>query len=94
MHRIGAALARGSDVFGGVQVRADLHGGVGGAGVQRATIVSGHDRNGGDPLGAAGTKDPQRDLTAVRYEQALHRGDSNRRPCANRLEVRYPDASL
>jgi hypothetical protein len=62
--------------------------------MQRATIVGGDDRNRGDPLGAAGTEDAQRDLTAVRYEQALHRGDSNLRPCADRLEVRYPDASL
>ena len=77
MHRVGAALARGSHVFCVVQVRADLHRGIGRAGMQRVTIVGGDDRNGGDPLDAAGTKDPQRDLTAVRYEQALHRRDSN-----------------
>jgi len=68
----GPQIERGSDVSGGVRVGADLHGGIGRAGVQRATIVSGDDRNRGDPLGAAGTEDAQRDLTAVRYEQALH----------------------
>jgi hypothetical protein len=35
-------------------------------------IVGGDDRNGRDPLGAAGTENTQRDLTTVGYEQALH----------------------
>jgi hypothetical protein len=64
-------------VLGGLQVRADLHGGIGRAGMQRAAVVGGDDRNRGDPFGLAGTEDAQRDLTAIRYEQALHRGDSN-----------------
>jgi hypothetical protein len=74
---VGVALACGPYVLACVEIRADLHGSIRRAGVQRAAIVGRDDGDRGNPLGAAGAKNAQRNLTAVRYEQALHRGDSN-----------------
>ena len=70
--RFGARLARGPDVLGDVEVRADLDGLVGRARVQRAAIVGRDDGDGGDPELAAGAEDPERDLAPVGDEQLLH----------------------
>jgi hypothetical protein len=65
--RVGAALLRGSDVLLGVEVRRDLHGLVGDAGVQRARVVGRDDRDRRDPALAARAEDADGDLAAVRY---------------------------
>ena len=73
MDRVGAGLLRGANVLLGMEVRADLDGLVGGAGVQRAAVVQRDHGDGRDPELTARAEDPQRDLAAVRYEELLDR---------------------
>src|SRR5439155_16614848 len=71
MTRVGARLFRGAIVLLGEEIARDLDGLLGGARVQRASVVGSDDRDGGDPELATRAEDAQRNLAAVRDEQLL-----------------------
>src|SRR5215207_7795983 len=93
MDRVGARLFGRTDVLLRVQVRGDLDGLVGRSRVQGAVIVGSDDRDGGDSLFAAGTKDAQRDLAAVRYQELPYRHSAASVSAHSALSTRYGIAS-
>ena len=68
MHGVGAGLASGAHVLGGIEVGGDLDERVRGLGVERAAVVGRRHGDRLDTLGAAGAEDAQRDLPAIRDE--------------------------
>ena len=73
MDRVGAGLARGTDVLLGAEVARDLDGRIRRASVQRGGVVRRGDRDRLDPERAARAEHAQRDLSSVRDEQPLDR---------------------
>ena len=78
MDSVGAGPLRGADVLLRVQVRRDLDGLVGDARMQRRPVVGRDDRDGRDPELAAGAKDADGDLAAVRYQELRDRHSAAR----------------
>ena len=79
VHRFAALLACHSDQRGDVEVSGragglERHRFVGQAAVQRAGVVTGVDRDGGDPQVLGGADDADGDLTAVGNQQLLEHG--------------------
>ncbi len=72
MHRVGARPLRGADVLLGKEVARDLRRLVGRAGVQRALVVGGRDRDRLDPERSCGPEDAKGDLAAVGDEELAH----------------------
>ena len=73
MHRIGACLAGGADVLGGVEVARDGERLVGASRVERPGVVGLGDRHRRDPERAARAEHAHRDLAAVRDQELAER---------------------